>query len=103
MKLTGNLKKQVEKAETKDEKKSLIENAGMLLSDDELENVAGGRSDSFKPCVLYCAGLVARNGNVIEPGCGLEENFPALEPATVKKDMIYRGRCPVCKMPLDIR
>ena len=44
MKLTGNLKKQVEKAESKDEKKSLIENAGMLLNDDELEKVAGGRS-----------------------------------------------------------
>ena len=43
MKLTGNLKKQVEKAETKDEKKSLIENAGMLLSDDELDQVAGGK------------------------------------------------------------
>ena len=42
MKLTGNLKKQVEKAETKNEKKSLIENAGMLLNDDELEQVSGG-------------------------------------------------------------
>ena len=42
MKLTGNLKKQVEKAETKNEKKSLIENAGMLLNDDELEMVSGG-------------------------------------------------------------
>ena len=39
MKLIGNLKKQVEKAETKDENKSLIENAGMLLNDDELEKV----------------------------------------------------------------
>ncbi len=29
MKLTGDLKNQVEKAESKDEKKSLIENAGM--------------------------------------------------------------------------
>ncbi|MCR4658539.1 MAG: hypothetical protein K5770_20260 [Lachnospiraceae bacterium] len=43
MKLTGNLKKQVEKAETKNEKKSLIENAGMLLNDEELEVVSGGR------------------------------------------------------------
>ena len=32
MKLTGKLKEQVEKAESKDEKKSLIENAGMLLN-----------------------------------------------------------------------
>ena len=42
MKLTGNLKKQVEKAESKEEKKGLIENAGMLLTDDELEQVSGG-------------------------------------------------------------
>lgn len=42
MKLTGDLKNQVEKAESKDEKKSLIENAGMELTDDELNMVAGG-------------------------------------------------------------
>ncbi len=42
MKLTGNLKKQVEKAETKEEKKSLIEDAGMELTDEELDQVAGG-------------------------------------------------------------
>ncbi|MCR5023108.1 MAG: hypothetical protein K6A90_02070 [Lachnospiraceae bacterium] len=42
MKLTCNIKKQVEKAETKDEKKSLIENAGMLLTDEEVETVSGG-------------------------------------------------------------
>ena len=53
MKLTGNLKKQVEKAESKQEKKSLIENAGMLLSDDELENVAGGKSNKHKSYEIY--------------------------------------------------
>ncbi len=42
MKLTRDLKNQVEKAESKEEKKSLIENAGMELTDDVLENVAGG-------------------------------------------------------------
>ena len=47
MKLTGELKEQVEKAETKDEKKSLIENAGMLLTDDELDQVAGGLWDGL--------------------------------------------------------
>ena len=46
MKLTGKLKEQVEKVESKDEKKSLIENAGMLLSDDELEMVSGGMSEA---------------------------------------------------------
>jgi len=42
MKLTGNLKKQVEKAETKEEKKKLLEDAGIKLTDDELDKVAGG-------------------------------------------------------------
>ena len=42
MKLTGNLKKLIEKAESKDEKKNLIETAGMLLNNDELEKVSGG-------------------------------------------------------------
>ncbi len=35
MKLTGELKEQVEKAESKNEKKSLIKHAGMLLNDGE--------------------------------------------------------------------
>ena len=42
MKLTGNLKKQVENEGTKEGRKKLIEKAGMKLTDDELERVAGG-------------------------------------------------------------
>ena len=42
MKLTGDLRNQVEKAESKEEKKSLIENAGMKLTDEEMDQVAGG-------------------------------------------------------------
>ena len=45
MKLTGDLKNQVEKAESKEEKKKLIENAGMELTDDELDEVAGGAEE----------------------------------------------------------
>ena len=45
MELTGKLKEQVEKAESKDEKKSLIENAGMLLNDEELDMVSGGAEE----------------------------------------------------------
>ncbi len=57
MKLTGNLKKQVEKAESKDEKKSLIENAGMLLDDEEVESVSGGaRGAGYYMTVGYCNG-----------------------------------------------
>ncbi len=41
-------KKQVEKAETKEEKKSLIEEAGMQLSDEEMNNVAGGSYNAME-------------------------------------------------------
>ena len=42
MKLTGELKEQVEKAGTRAEAKGLIEKAGMLLTDEELDAVSGG-------------------------------------------------------------
>ena len=108
MELTGNLKKQVEKAETKDEKKSLIENAGMLLSDDELENVAGGKSNLFKTYEIYCAGVVARNGKVITPGCDFKEQHSSYDSAIQIMTKKYKNICPQCitqciKHPLDLR
>ena len=42
MKLTGELKEKVDKAETKEEAKQTIEEAGMILDDIELDQVAGG-------------------------------------------------------------
>ncbi len=42
MELTGRLKDSVMNAKKKDEKKGLIEKAGMKLTDDELDRVAGG-------------------------------------------------------------
>ena len=42
MKLTGELKKKVEKSESKEEAKKTIEEAGMILDDTELDQVAGG-------------------------------------------------------------
>ena len=42
MKLVGELKKEVEKIETKEVKKEAIKKAGMELSDKELDQVAGG-------------------------------------------------------------
>ena len=42
MELTGKLKEQVENAKTKEEKKRLIEDAGMELTDEDMEKVAGG-------------------------------------------------------------
>ena len=42
MKLVGKLKDKVSKAETKEQAKELIANAGMILGDDELDQVSGG-------------------------------------------------------------
>lgn len=42
MKLTGELKDKVDKADTIEEKKDIIAQAGIELTDDELEKVAGG-------------------------------------------------------------
>ncbi len=42
MKLIGNLKKQVEETKNKEEAKEVIEKAGMELTDEELDLVAGG-------------------------------------------------------------
>ena len=42
MELTGNLKEQVDKATDISEKRRLIEEAGMVLTDDELDKVTGG-------------------------------------------------------------
>ncbi len=42
MELTGKLKEQVEKTETKEEAKKVIEQAGMKLTDDELDQVSAG-------------------------------------------------------------
>ena len=54
MRLVGRLKEEVEKAETAEKKKELIEEAGMELDDEELEQVAGGciyfnYRDSIRP------------------------------------------------------
>ena len=42
MELVNELKDKVDKAETKDEAKKIIEDAGMVLDDAELDQVAGG-------------------------------------------------------------
>ena len=39
--LIGKLKEKVEKAKTKDEKKKIIEEAGIRLDSDELEKIGG--------------------------------------------------------------
>ena len=42
MKLIGKLKEDIEKAEKKEEAKKIIEKAGMELTDEEMDQVAGG-------------------------------------------------------------
>ena len=42
MKLTGELKTQVENTNTKEEAKEVLEKAGMELNDEELDQVVGG-------------------------------------------------------------
>ena len=42
MKLTGELKEKVENAENKEDAKKIIEEAGFILDDAELDQVAGG-------------------------------------------------------------
>ena len=52
MKLVGELKKQVEETKNKEEAKEVIEKAGMLLTDEELDNVTGG-VNPFTPRPQY--------------------------------------------------
>ena len=42
MKLIGELKEKVEKTETREEAKKVIEEAGMELTEEEMDQVAGG-------------------------------------------------------------
>ena len=51
MRLVGKLQEEVEKAETREEKKALIEEAGMELDDEELEQVSGGLGNLKNPIV----------------------------------------------------
>ena len=47
MELTKELKEKLEKAKNKEEAKKIIEDAGMELTDEEIEQVAGGRYYDF--------------------------------------------------------
>ena len=42
MELTGELKEKIEKAESKEEAKKIIKDAGIELNDEEMDQVAGG-------------------------------------------------------------
>ena len=44
MKLVGELKEKVEKAENREDAKEIIRDAGMELTDEEMDQVAGGKN-----------------------------------------------------------
>ena len=55
MKLIGDLKKKVDEANTKEEAKELIANAGMELTEEEMDAVSGGSSlVSLDKCCSKC-------------------------------------------------
>ncbi len=67
MKLIGNLKKQVEETKNKEEAKEVIEKAGMELTDEELDQVAGG--NRFSPD-YYCDNCHKRGQQGVHCKCG---------------------------------
>ena len=69
MKLMGNLKKQVEKANSREEAKEIMEKAGLKLTDEELDIVAGGVAE---PCLHL--NPEADNGSPNQ-GLSLESNI----------------------------
>ena len=55
MKLTDKLKTQVESSAAKEEKKDAIKQTDMLLSNDDLDLISGGKQEDFlkKYCLLH--------------------------------------------------
>jgi DNA repair exonuclease SbcCD ATPase subunit len=80
MKLTGKLKKLVENAKTREEAREAIKNAGMLLDDDELEEVCGG--DGIP--IIFGSGETC-------PVCG--QTYPS------SMWTLYKGYCPNALCP----
>ncbi len=67
MKLVGKLKEDIEKATDMAEVKTILENAGLELTEDELTQIAGGMSQS-RPAA--CPGLHQTHGIRICKVCG---------------------------------
>ena len=66
MRLIGSLKAKAEKARTQEEKKTFIESAGMKLTDEELDKVAGGvgAPQDFADDVAGKAGAAGKAGKI---------------------------------------
>ena len=63
MKLIGDLKEKVDKAKTKEEKQELIKDAGMELTEEEMDAVSGGIFvESYPKCQCSkCGHFYSRN------------------------------------------
>ena len=77
MKLTGKLKELVEKTTNREEAKETIAQAGMLLEDDELDQVAGGGFDHIE--------LMEGSDYVECPNCGQRKHKDEIK--------IIQGKC----------
>ena len=69
MKLVGNLKKKVLNAHSADEARQLIRSAGMELTLEELEQVAGGENSPFRPPATISTESLCKSINC--SGCGM--------------------------------
>jgi len=75
MKLIGLLKEKVEEVETKEAKKAIIAEAGMELTDDELDGVAGGGGDFYRSVECpYCGRIVEMDYPQVKPTPGLDHD-----------------------------
>ncbi len=72
MKLIGDLKKKVEKTSTKEEARETIAKAGMLLDDDELEQVSGGITEAGN--FWWCCGVMHFKSETVCKKCGKPRN-----------------------------
>ena len=72
MKLIGDLKKQVEQAKNKEEAKDIIKNAGMLLTDSELDEITDAGFFGGVTPRTYGVCICGRRGKVgnLCPNCG---------------------------------
>ena len=89
MKLTGILKDKVDKAETMEAKKDIITEAGMELTDEELEGAAGGRMNSSIYGIAFKSIEVSHNiPNSTKKGAIHELNNMAKASVSYSKDEV---------------
>ncbi len=82
MQLTGELKEKVEKAETKEEAKQTIENAGMFLSDEDEDKVEKAETKEEAKKVIEDAGMILDDAELDKvAGGSVIPSLPGSRPA----------------------